>query len=78
MNFHLRKMHENVYTVHSDQYLYHQGDFFDASNCVSVKRIKGVIPHDWRLKDVTAPPVQHKQSLVHLHRLVCRWKKKGG
>lgn len=52
-------------------YLYHQSDFFDASDRVPVKRIKGVVPHDWWLKDIAASPVQHEQSLVHLHRLVC-------
>lgn len=38
---------------------------------MSVEGIKGVVPHDGRLKDVAAPSVQHEQSLVHLHGLVC-------
>lgn len=51
---------------------------------MSVKGIKGVVPHDGRLQDVATPSVQHEQSLVHLHGFVCVWvgkrkvKKNGG
>lgn len=40
---------------------------------MSVKWIEAVVPHDGRLKDVAAPSVQHEESLVHLHGLVCTW-----
>ena len=43
-----------------------------------VKGIEAVVPHDGRLKDVAALPVQHEQGLVHLHGLVCRWEKSRG
>lgn len=53
-------------------YLYAERDGLHSSQRVPVERVKAVVSHDRRLQYVTAPAVQHEESLIHLHGLICR------